>query len=214
VLEASRDVGVQLFVNAGSSSEYGFKKESLAEADRLDPNSYYAVGKAAQTHLCAHFSRTHDLPLVTFRFFSVYGPWEEPTRLIPTLIRRARAGLPLEMVSQETARDFVYVEDVLDAILGALRGSRWRGEVFNLGSGIQSNMIDVVRAVQAAVGATSEIRWGAYPARRWDSSSWVANPELASNTLDWSARYTLEDGIAKMAEWMNSVGDDYGPNRE
>ena len=211
LLEAGRDVGVGLFVNAGSSSEYGFKREPLRESDRVEPNSYYAVGKVAQTHLCAHFSRTHDLPLVTFRFFSVYGPWVEPTRLIPALIRRGRAGLPLEMVSAETARDFVYVDDILDAVLGFDRLPGCRGEVYNLGSGLQSNMRDVVRAVQSAVGAGSEVHWGGYPARRWDTDVWVADPTLTREMLGWSPRYTLKDGIAKMAAWMNSVGDDYGP---
>src|SRR5271157_2478539 len=118
VLEAAVENGVGLFVNIGSSSEYGFKAEPMRETDRLDPNSVYAIGKAAQTHLCGLFARRYPhTTVVTLRLFSVYGPWEEPSRLIPTVIRRAKAGLPLEMVAPEIARDFVYVGDALRAIL-------------------------------------------------------------------------------------------------
>src|SRR5207249_6044598 len=122
-------------------SEYGYRTAAMSEADRLEPNSVYAVGKAAQTHLASLYGkRTEGPATVTFRLFSVYGPWEEPTRLMPTLLRRARAALPLEMVGRDVARDFVYVDDVLDALLGleALEGRR--GEVFNLGSGVQSTL--------------------------------------------------------------------------
>ena len=99
LLEAAADAGVRAFVSAGSSSEYGFKREPMREEDRLEPNSHYAVAKAAQAHLCALAGRRGEMGAATFRLFSVYGPWEEPSRLIPTLIRRARAGLPLEMVA-------------------------------------------------------------------------------------------------------------------
>lgn len=92
LLEAGAAAGITLFVNAGSSSEYDYKSGPMKETDRLDPNSHYAVAKAAQTHLCHLQSLERDLPLVNFRLFSVYGPWEEPTRLIPTLLRRARGG--------------------------------------------------------------------------------------------------------------------------
>ena len=67
--------------------------------------------------MCAVRARHPQMAIVTLRLFSVYGPWEEPTRLIPTVIRRARAGLPLEMVSPDVARDFVFIGDVLRALL-------------------------------------------------------------------------------------------------
>ena len=115
LLEASAETGVGIFVSSGSSSEYGFKAEPMSESDVLEPNSFYAVGKAAQTHLCQYMAKRCALSVAVYRLFSVYGPWEEPTRLLPTLIRRARAGLPLQMVSPRTVRDFVYVDDVLGA---------------------------------------------------------------------------------------------------
>jgi UDP-glucose 4-epimerase len=204
VFAASAAAGVELVVNAGSSSEYGFKREPMRETDRLEPGSLYAAAKAAQTHLGTVMARRGPTAVVTLRLFSVYGPWEEPTRLMPTLLRRARAGLPLEMAAPDTAHDFVYVEDVLDALVDVERLRGLSGHVFNLGTGVQSTLRDVVAAVQETVGGRSEVRWGAMPARRWDTDRWQADVSRARGVLGWSARHTLRQGLARMAAWMDA----------
>jgi nucleoside-diphosphate-sugar epimerase len=207
LLQASVQAGVRAFVNAGSTSEYGFSTKAMAEADRLDPNSFYAVSKAAQTHLATYMARRHKMGLVTYRLFSVYGPWEEPTRLMPTLIRRIRAGLPLEMVSPETARDFVYVEDVLDVLLDFETAARLSGEVLNLGTGVECSLRTVVEVAQRVVGRQVEVRWGSMAARHWDSCRWEADPTRARQVLGWAPRHNLEQGLEKMARWMQARGD-------
>lgn len=211
ILEAALGGGVRVFVSAGSSSEYGYQSEPMRENDRLEPNSVYAVAKAAQTHLCSLLGRGGNTGVVSFRLFSVYGPWEEPTRLIPTVIRRARRGQALELAAPETARDFVYVGDVLDLLLAFERLAKLRGEIFNLGTGVQSTLRDVVAAVELALGRPVEAHWGAMQARRWDTARWQADVSRAREVLDWTPRYSLAPGIGRMAAWMSEVGDDYGP---
>ena len=210
LLEASRRAGVGLFVNTGSSSEYGFKSEPMKETDRLEPNSVYAVAKAAQTHLCALAAAPGDMAVVTFRLFSVYGPWEEPTRLVPTVLRRARAGLPLEMAAPEIARDFVYVEDVLAALLDLPRLAGLRGEVINLGTGGETTLGEVVAVVKELLGSPSPVRWGAMRPRHWDTTRWVADPAKARTLLGWEAKHTLRQGLAKTAAWLEHRGEGYG----
>jgi nucleoside-diphosphate-sugar epimerase len=207
LLEASAEAGVAAFVNTGSSSEYGFKAEPMRETDRLEPNSFYAVGKAAQTHLCRLLATCSAMGVAVFRLFSVYGPWEEPSRLMPTLIRRARAGLPLEMVSPRTVRDFVYVADVLDALLNLSAVARLRGEVINLGSGVETSLQEVVNTVLDLLDSRSEVRWGALAARQWDSTRWAADAAKAKALLGWEPRHTLRWGLARMAEWMAATGN-------
>src|SRR5439155_1231617 len=168
---------------------------------------FYAVGKAAQTHLCRFMARRAAMGVAVFRLFSVYGPWEEPTRLIPTVIRRARAGLPLEMASPRTVRDFVYVADVLDALLDLPAVSRMGGEVINLGTGVETSLEEVVRTVLDLLGSRSEVRWGAMAARHWDSTRWAADPGKAKALLGWEPRHTLQQGLARTAAWMEATGD-------
>jgi nucleoside-diphosphate-sugar epimerase len=202
-----RDPGA--VVNAGSSSEYGYRDTPMAEGDRLEPNSVYAVAKAAQTHLCRLSAAQGVVPAVTFRLFSVYGPWEEPTRLIPTLLRRAQAGLPLEMAAPGIARDFVHVDDVLDAMLDFAGLERHSGEVFNLGTGVETTLEGVVALVQEVVGRRCDVRWGAMPPRRWDHTSWRADTRHVRETLGWEARRTLEQGLRAFRAWMEAARDPY-----
>jgi nucleoside-diphosphate-sugar epimerase len=211
LLEASLAAGTKFFLNTGSSSEYGYRSDPMKESDRIEPNSLYAMAKAAQTHLCSLLARDSATCIVTFRLFSVYGPWEEPTRLIPTLIRRARAGEALKMVAAETARDFIYVDDVVDALLGFSILEKMNGEVFNLGTGKQSTMRDVVATVQEIVGSTSSVEWGAMGARKWDTSRWQADPRKAQEKLRFRPQFSLSKGLREMAAWMSEVGDNYGP---
>ena len=180
---------------------------------RLEPNSLYAVGKAAGTQLCSWVGRAKaGMATVSFRLFSAYGPWEEPTRLMPTALRRVRAGLPLAMVAPDIARDFIYVEDVLDLMLAFEKLAGIRGEVFNLGSGVQSTLQDVVAAVEHVVGWPAEVRWGGMPPRRWDTTCWRADITRTRRRFGWTPHHSLVQGLAAMAAWMKEVGDDYGPH--
>jgi nucleoside-diphosphate-sugar epimerase len=204
MLEACAGSTCRLFIHAGSSSEYGFKKEPMRETDRLQPNSIYAVGKAAATHLCSFMAGTSSFAIVTCRLFSVYGPWEQPTRLVPTILRRCLENRPLEMVSRTTARDFVFVGDILDAFLRFEGLASLSGEVLNLGTGRQTTMEEFVAIALELTGSRSEVHWGAMPSRVWDSSQWVADCDKARRTLGWKASHSLRDGLARTLDWMKS----------
>jgi nucleoside-diphosphate-sugar epimerase len=213
LLEACAEAGVAAFVSAGSSSEYGFKSEPMRETDLLEPNSFYAVGKAAQTHLCQLMARRSPMGVAVFRLFSVYGPWEEPTRLIPTLIRRTRAGLPLNMTSPQTVRDFVFIDDVLEALLDLPAVAQLCGEVINLGTGIETSLEEVVLLIREFLGSESEVCWGAMADRHWDSTRWAADARRAKALLNWEPRHSLRQGLAHTAAWMHAAEDTYGCTR-
>jgi nucleoside-diphosphate-sugar epimerase len=201
LLQACVGSPCRLFVAAGSSSEYGFKTAPMRETDRLDPSSYYAVGKAAATHLCQLFGALRRFPIATLRLFSVYGPFEARTRLVPTLLRRALAGEPLELVSPAVARDFVYIDDVVDAFLRQDELSRLEGEVLNIGGGVQRTVRDAVDLVLELTGSSSEVRWGAMAERAWDTTAWVGSIERAKELLGWEPRRDLRGGLRATLDW-------------
>jgi nucleoside-diphosphate-sugar epimerase len=211
LLKACSAVDYKVFVNTGSSSEYGFKQHAMREADATEPNSYYAVAKCAQTMLCQHMARTDRRPINTFRLFSVYGPLEDPSRLFPTIIRRSLEGRPLEMVSPDIARDFVHVDDVVEAFLQIGQLSLQCGEIFNIGTGMQSTIRDVVKHVLAATGANVEVKWGSMPARVWDTETWLADCSKARRVLRWTARTSLAEGVRRTTEWMKGAGASLAP---
>lgn len=203
LLSAARAAGVQAFVNAGSSSEYGLKTHPPREEEWLEPNSHYAITKAAGTHLTA-LAAAEGLPAVTLRLYSIYGPWEDPGRLVPALVREAtRGGLP-SLVGPETARDFVYVDDCCEALLrAAQRGAPGGpGAALNIGSGTQTRLAELVEVARGALGVREEPQWGTMGQRGWDTDVWVSDPRAALELLDWRAATSLGDGLARTAAWL------------
>jgi dolichol-phosphate mannosyltransferase len=203
LLAAARATGVEAFVNAGSSSEYGLKAHPPREDEWLEPNSHYAVTKAAGTHLTA-LAAAQGLPAVTLRLYSIYGPWEDPGRLVPALVREATRGELPPLVGPQTARDFVYVEDCCKALLRAAeRGAPGGpGATLNVGSGTQTRLDELVDAARGALGVTALPQWGTMGQREWDTNVWVSDPRAAFELLDWKATTPLGDGLSGTAEWL------------
>ncbi len=205
LLEACRRQKFLSFVCAGSSSEYGFQDHPPRETKALEPNSMYAVTKAAATHFCRYLARRESLPVAVLRLYSIYGPWEEPTRLMPTLVLHAMEGKLPPLVHPDTARDFVYVDDAVEAFLQTAHAQHLSpGEIFNLGSGRQVTLRRLVTLACRLFLVKEEPRWGEMPNRCWDTHSWVSQPEKIAKTLGWKATTDLRSGLRAMAEWFAS----------
>ncbi len=165
LLEATAPLDYRLFVHLGGSSEYGAKSGPMRESDCPEPLTFYGAAKAAATLLCQQYARANRRPVVALRAFSVYGPWESPSRLIPTAIRAALGNRELALTVPGYRRDFVFVEDLVEACLLALRAEKASGEIINVGTGEQWSNEEVVDLVQAVTGRRIKVRVGAYPAR-------------------------------------------------
>jgi nucleoside-diphosphate-sugar epimerase len=206
LLKASAEVDYKLLINMGSSSEYGVKPYAMRETDALEPRSYYAVAKCAQTLVCGHRAAAEHRPVNTLRLFSVYGPYEEPSRFVPTVIQRCLESQELDIVQPDTARDFVYIDDVVDACLKIDELRLQYGEVFNIGSGVQSTVADVVREAMDLTGSKTKVNWGRMPRRDWDTNTWLADCSKARRLLKWTATTSLASGIEKTIQWFRSRG--------
>jgi UDP-glucose 4-epimerase len=205
LVEACLKTDFQAFVNAGSSSEYGYKDHAPIESELPEPNSHYAASKAAATLYCRFIAKQYRRHLTTLRFYSVFGPWEEPTRLMPTLVLAGLRGELPPLVSPTIARDFVYIDDAVEALLMAAEAPRDdRGLVFNIGSGTQTTLRGLVEVVRKIFQITTEPKWGSMSDRGWDTDVWVADPSLAESQLGWKASHSLEDGIAAFAQWLDN----------
>lgn len=203
LLAACQDHGFEAFVNAGSSSEYGSQDHAPREDELPEPNSDYAVMKASATLHCRFVAQRDDVHVVTLRLYSVYGPWEEPGRLMPTLVARGLEGELPPLVSPDTPRDFISVRDAERAFLGAAtRTDLPRGSVFNVGSGRQTTLREVVEVARAELDIGAEPQWGTEPQRSWDTAVWVADAELARQQLGWVAEDDLATGFARLADWL------------
>jgi nucleoside-diphosphate-sugar epimerase len=203
LIQACLKAGFEAFVNTGSSSEYGFKDHAPSEREWLEPNSYYAVTKASATLFCRYSAQSRGMHMPTLRLYSVYGPYEEPTRLMPTLILHGlKAELP-PLVGPDIARDYIYIDDVTEAyLLAAAQPGQEIGAVYNLGTGIQTSLREVVEIARRRLRIPVEPVWGSMPNRQWDTHVWIADNREIREHLKWRPTYTFEQGFHTMVNWF------------
>ncbi len=208
VLDACAEIGVAAFIQTGSSSEYGLKDHPAREAELLEPNSAYAVTKAAATHYCQFVARRLKLNAATLRLYSIYGPYEEPTRLVPTLIAQGVDGRLPPLTNPRTARDFVYVDDAVEALLrvAATAGIR-PGSIYNVCSGTQTDLATIVAEIRKILSIQAEPAWETMPGRAWDTSAWVGDPAAILRDTGWRAETSLRDGLRKTIRWFREMPD-------
>ena len=208
LLEAARRAGVEAFVNTGSSSEYGLKGRAPSEDDSLEPNSAYAVAKASATMLCRHVAAADRLNVCTLRLYSAYGPWEEPKRLIPALAVEGLHGRFPPLVDPQTARDFVWVGDIVDAYLLAAQAVHVEpGAVYNVGTGTQTTVGEAAEIARSVLGVEARPRWGSMAARSWDTDCWVADSSKIRRTLNWRPTRGFREGFEELASWFRAKPD-------
>lgn len=209
LLAATAPVDYQCFVHFGSSLEYGAKQEPLKESDRLEPFTFRGVAKAAATLLCQQFARANHRPVAVLRPFSVYGYWETPTRFIPTAIKAALSNQEIALTASGYRHDFIFVADVVEACLLALKAEKIAGEIINVGSGQQWSNEEVIDVIQALCGQRIQVRVGEYLGSPSDTTHWVADIQKAKQLLGWEPRHTLQSGLEKTISWFRLHGNAY-----
>lgn len=196
-----------VYIHAGSSSEYGFNCTSPKETDRVEPNSHYAVSKVSAAYLLEYYAKVAGLKTLNLRLYSIYGYWEEPDRLIPRLIENARKkGLP-SLVSPDISRDFVFVEDCVEAFLDAALkiDDEKSGRSYNIATGRKTTMGDLVEVTRKAFSIAKEPEWGSMSNRKWDLAEWFGDPTAFETDFGWKARTSLEDGLIRYSQWQDAI---------
>jgi dolichol-phosphate mannosyltransferase len=201
-------VDLAAFVHAGSSSEYGANAAGPREDDPSLPNSHYAVSKLAASEFVAYAGKSLRLPMVNLRLYSVYGPLEDSSRLIPNLVRHALDGAYPPFVSPDISRDFVYIDDVCEVFVraAALMTPAIYGESFNIGTGVSTTMRDLAATAGEVFALRQPAAFGTMPERQWDLSSWYAATGKATQQLGWTYETALADGLRRTADWVKSLG--------
>ena len=193
----------RVFINSGSSSEYGFKNKAMSEKDLLEPNSYYSVFKSSSTLYCQYESIKSNLNITTIRPFHIYGPYERNSRLIPTLIRNMTNKKKVKLVSPKISRDLVYIDDAINFYLLVAKKYNLRGQIFNLASGKKTSIKRIYNLLKKITNYNQKNQWGSMKNRYWDQNIWYANTSLVLNKLNWKPKVTLKKGLEKTVNWYN-----------
>jgi nucleoside-diphosphate-sugar epimerase len=188
-------------VRLGSSTEYGESASPLDESAPLRPRGFFGTTKATGSLLTVAAAERRGIRSTVVRAFQVYGPYDHPGRLVPSALRAARAGTPLPLTPPGSRRDWVYVDDVVEACVRAAAADHLPGgQVLNVGTGRQVANEELVGEVERVMGRPVAVAVGAHPGREWDAPSWVCDPSLARALLGWEAKVDLADGLARCWE--------------
>jgi dolichol-phosphate mannosyltransferase len=217
MLEALRECsGFRAFVQAGTSSEYGLNCAAPTEEAPTAPDSDYAVSKVAASALVQCYAMKYGVPGWVLRLYSVYGPYEDFSRLMPQLLLKAQEKDLPPLVNPRISRDFVYVDDVSRAFESVVaRADRLRpGHVYNVGAGARVTLADLVAVARSTFEIAKAPDWGSMPDRHWDHPDWFSNPRKAEVDLEWKASTSLVEGLRATMLWMMSHPDDVREGRK
>jgi len=204
LFRASAAAGCRRVVMAGTSIEYGESPSPVGEDAPVKISNLYAAAKHALYLTGREMARRDGWSFASGRIFNVYGPGENPDRLVPQVIRDLAAGRPCELTEGEQLRDYLHVEDVAGGLL-ALARSPLEGAV-NIGSGEPVKVGDVARTLGRIMGAPQLLRFGAKPSRAGDPRFLCADTSLLRSSTAWRPARGLEDGLRGTVEsWRASA---------
>ncbi|MGF1507188.1 MAG: lipopolysaccharide biosynthesis protein RfbH [Anaerolineae bacterium] len=191
VMRAAAAADVRRIVHTGTSYEYG----DTAQAGHISPISIYAASKAAAWAFCQMYTRTSGWPIVTLRLFQVYGPGQRST-LIPTAIEAGQNGLEFAITEGEQVRDWVYIDDVVEAFILAAVTEGIEGRTYDVATGHGMNIRDIVQELFTHF-PEAHLQIGALPYRPGEVWSLIGNPEPLKDELGWEPHVTIPEGLAQ-----------------
>ncbi len=210
ILEILKEMKLVAYIHAGSQSEYGLNAKAPKEGDELIPNSHYAVSKVADYYLLKYYGKILSIPVIHLRLYSAYGPWEELDRLMPVLLYKAKQGTLPPFVDPSISRDFVYIDDIISALLLAaikMKKSLF-GEVFNVATGKQTTIKQLALLVKRTFLVEENPQFGTMKNRKWDVVTWYGNNKRIKKVLGWKQTVSLREGIKLTVAWQEKVGYD------
>lgn len=206
LLETVKDLRLAKFVYASTSSVYGDTDDlPMREEGGTRPISPYGATKLAAEHLCHLYWKAFDVPTVSLRFFTVYGPRQRPDMFFHIFMRSLLRGdeVPLYDDGEQT-RDFTFCADIVDGILGAAFYPGY-GEVFNLGGGSEMSVLNAIELVEKISGRQAKLK--RFARQKGDVRHTRARLDRAKGKLGYSPRVGLEEGLSEQWNWICAIQD-------
>lgn len=220
ILEGARELNVNHFVYASSSSVYGLNENlPFDESHGVDhPLALYGATKKANEIMAHSYSHLFELPTTGLRFFTVYGPWGRPDMALFKFTKAIISGNPIDVYNKgQMSRDFTYIDDVADAVTKVLfkpatanetfdakkpdRGtSRAPWKVFNVGKGQTVQLIEFITALEAVLGKEAQLNFlGMQPG---DVQNTFSDTKRLQDWVDWSPKVSVADGVQNFVVWF------------
>lgn len=206
LFESLRDIDpLKKVVYASSSCVYGHASIMSEDVQLSAFETPYAITKYVGELYARYYADLHKIPTTSLRIFNTYGPGEAPGQyrnVIPNFINLALDGRPIVITGDgRETRDFTYVEDTVDLLLRAAMSEFSAGEIFNGGTGIETQIADLAGLIVRLTGSKSEIVY--VPRRNWDQiPNRKADNNKSCTLLGYNPQTTLEEGLMPTIRWI------------
>ena len=204
ILEAARRSGVRNVVFASSAAAIGQKEPPVTEEGSPRPLSPYGASKLAAEGYCSAYNGSFGINTVALRFANVYGPHStHKTSVVARFLSRALEGVPATIYGDGSqTRDFIFVEDLCQAILLAL-GDEVQSGVYNVGTGTMESVNDLLATLESVLGRSLEREH--LPARRGEARHVCLDIDKAREHLGFDPRFSLEEGLQRTYDWFRTA---------
>lgn len=207
VLEAVRELGVGRMVHLSSSEVYGTAQYTpIDELHPLHAQSPYSATKIGADKLAESFHRSFEVPVITARPFNTFGPRQSLRAVIPTVIAQALAGNQVRVGSTFPRRDFVFVLDTVDALVRMGTSDKGAGDVFNIATGEDISVGDVIEVVAEIVGKQLEVTSEDKRVRpdKSEVHQLLGDASKLRATFGWEPQHNLRQGLELTAKWLSA----------
>jgi dTDP-glucose 4,6-dehydratase len=212
VLQAARELNVKRVVHTSTSEVYGTAQYApIDEKHPLQAQSPYSASKIGADKMAEAFHCSFGVPVVTVRPFNTYGPRQSARALVPTIITQLIAGATVRLGHLHPTRDLLYVEDTVEGLIRAASCPDTVGRTFNLGTGQEISVGDLVAKIAALMGKSAKIVAEAQRMRPMESEvdRLCAANLLAREVLGWQPQSSLDEGLRRTISWIGEHREYY-----
>lgn len=202
IVEVMKENGIKKIVFASSSSIYGNCKEEIFSEDLKvsEPISPYAASKSACEQFLYTYSKLFDIQVVALRFFTVFGPRQRPDLAIRKFIDLIKENKPIPVYGDGTTiRDYTYIDDIVDGIIGAINYNDTPYEIINLGGGAPVSLNQMIETIEKVLNKKATIEH--LPMQLGDVNKTAADITKAKKLLNYNPKTSFKEGIIKFIEW-------------
>jgi UDP-glucose 4-epimerase len=186
---------LESIITLGTTDEYGIHNSSFIESSIENPISPYGFGKLCGTQLAQFFNRSFNLPVIILRPTIAYGPYQANDMFIPSLISTLISNSDFKMTEGKQLRDFIYISDLVDAMLLISESQNYNGEIFNIGSGDSLKLREVASTIAKDLNKEHFLKIGSIPYRSNEVMKYMTSIDKVKNKFGWKPKIDFKKGI-------------------
>lgn len=204
ILNFSLNSNLKLFIQIGSSLEYGNLTSPLTEKLNCKPVSYYGTSKYKASKYLMNFGKKNQLPFIILRLFQIYGPFQKFDRLIPQIIRSSLKNKNFKCTNGNQFRDYLYIDDFTNLIKKILKKKRIKSNIFNVGYGKPIKVRDVIEKITRII-KKGKPNYGSIKMRKDEILNLYPDTKKVKKFFNWAPKISINIGLKKTIRHYNEI---------